>query len=58
MAKREKDTWEKSPEEYTFNEVVNWVVGKVIFGLASGQSIHDIIYMCMISLANTGKLKI
>lgn len=58
MAKVKKDTWEKTLEEYTFSEISNWMVGCIIFGLVRGETIQDIVYRCLTSLANVGKLKV
>lgn len=39
-----KPVWDKKLEEYTFNELVDWAVGVVIFGIASGETIHALMF--------------
>lgn len=58
MARRNKDTWEKNLEEFTFDEVIDWIVGCIIFGLARGETLRNIVYSCIQSLANAGKLRV
>lgn len=39
-----KAVWDKQLKEFTFQELVDWAVGVVIFGLAKGESIHAIMF--------------
>ena len=47
-----KDTWNKTIKEMDFNERVDWAVGEIIFGIARGESLHNIVWKILNTLAN------
>lgn len=48
-----KQVWNKTIAEMTFEELVDYIVGKIIFGIAKGKTLHSIVYECMQAVAMT-----
>jgi mannitol/fructose-specific phosphotransferase system IIA component len=39
-----KQIWNKTVSEMTFDELVNWAAGMIIFGIAKGDKLHSIVW--------------
>jgi hypothetical protein len=47
-----KEAWNKELDELNFTELVDWTVGTIIFGLAKGETIHNLVYRILSAFAN------
>jgi len=50
-----KNVWDKNLSEMEFNEIVDWMTGQIIFGIARGEKLHDIVYSIMIAFVQHWK---
>jgi hypothetical protein len=55
---KEKEVWNKTVDEMEYSELVDWAVGEIIFGLARGETIHNLVYKILSTFTNYNILQI